>query len=213
MKKPVIIVIILVVLGILGFFGYSLLTASKVPQAFIDTHNEKVALDEEAAQVSDLTILPGWNEFEQQVNEKNYTEALVILESALARKAEAAAKLDAAEAKIAELKTAAEGIKDAEIKTSADNFIEMAGKENTAKITYNDLQTQMLEKLKSMISIMEKSSTISAADQKTIDDLGLEIDGLTSQIDTAKSDLDAIQIQYQAAESDFFELAGLEAKG
>lgn len=212
MKKPVIIVIILVVVGILGFVAYSLLTGSKVPQSFIDKHNEKVALEKEATEVSDLSSSPGWSEFEQQVNDKNYTVALTTLENALTRKEEAAAKLEAIDAKLTELKSASGEIKDSGIKTSAENFIEIAKQENTAKITYNDLQTQMLEKLKTMIGLMAKSSSISAADQKTIDDLSAEIDTLTSQIEVAKSELEGIQSQYQTAEADFFKLAGLEAE-
>src|SRR4030042_1345620 len=152
MKKTIIIIAILVLIGILGFVAYSFLASSKVPQAFVDKHNEIATLDDKATQLADLKALTT-------------------------------------------------GISNAEVKTSADKFIEIAKKANSSKISYNDLQIQMAEKTKTMIGILIKNSkAISAADEKAINDLSKEIDGINSQFDNAEIEVDKVQSQYKEAE-------------
>jgi hypothetical protein len=211
MKKSITIISIIIGVGILGFVVYSFLTSSKVPQAFIDKHNETVALGKEAAQISDLNNLPEWAAFNAQLEAKNYTEAAKSIVFALDKKGEASEKLDTINSKLSELESISAKVTNTEVKTSANNFIAIAKKENTAKITYNDLQIQMIGKLKAMVDILAKNSkTISAADEKTINSLSEEINGLKTSIDTAEAAVNTIQSQYKVAETDFFKLAGLE---
>lgn len=213
MKKTITIISVIIGVGILGFVVYNFLTSTKVPQAFIDKHNERVALGKEAAQASDLNNLPEWDAFNKQLEAKNYTDAAVSIGIALGKKEEASGKLDAISSKLSELESISGEITNTEVKTSANNFIAIAKKENTAKITYNDLQIQMIEKLKAMVDILAKNSkTISAADEKTINSLSEEINGLKAPIDTAETALNTIQSQYKVAETDFFKLAGLEVE-
>ncbi|MFA6588383.1 MAG: hypothetical protein WCT08_04935 [Patescibacteria group bacterium] len=213
MKKTVVIISIVIAVGILGFVAYSLLTSSKVPQAFIDKHNEKVALEKEATQAADLNSLPEWSNVDKQISEKSYTNALKTIETGLSRKKEAAAKLNAIDGKLSELKSLSEKITDSKVKTSADNFIETAKKENSAKSAYNNLQIQMIEKLKAMVDILEKNpNTISTANEKIINTLSNEINSLKTQINEAETALNTIQSQYKVAETDFFKLAGLEVE-
>jgi uncharacterized protein YxeA len=212
MKKTIVIVSIIVVVAILGFVAYSLLISEKVPQTFIDKHNEKVALEKEAAQVSDLNNLSEWNAFNTQMEVNNYTDASKSIAVALDKKEETSDKLDAINTKLSELKSISEEITDSEVKASADNFIEMAKQDNSAKITYNDLQTQMIKELKTMVDILAvNSEVISAEDEKTINDASDAIDSLEVQIAEAKDELDNIQSQYVIIEKDFFELIDLEA--
>lgn len=212
MKKIIIIVSIVVVVAILGFVAYSLANAEKVPQTFIDKHNEKVALEKQAAAASDLTTLPEWNAFNVQMEKNNYVDASASIAVALSKKQEASDKLDAITVTLSELETISKDITDAKIKTNADNFIAVAKQENSAKITYNNLQIQMIEKLKAMVDILAVNSTaISAEDEKTINDLSAEIDALETQVADAKTALDTIQSTYTTTEKNFFELIGLEA--
>ncbi|MDP2685360.1 MAG: hypothetical protein Q8P20_10105 [bacterium] len=212
MKKTIIIVSIIVVVAILGFVAYSLSISKKVPQTFIDKHNEKVALEKEVAQVSDLNNLPEWNDFNTQMGVNNYADASKSIVVALSKKEEASAKLDAINIKLSELESISKEITDSEVKTSADNFIEIAKKDNSAKITYNDLQIQMIKELKTMVDILAiNSEAISAEDEKIINDASDAINGLKTQIDEAENELNIIQSQYVIIEKDFFELIGLEA--
>jgi hypothetical protein len=211
MKKTIIIISIVVAVGILGFIVYSLLTSSKVPQAFIDKHNEKVTLEKAATQAADLTSLTVWSAIDKQITDKSYAVALATIESALGRKKDASVKLSAIDTKLSELKSISGKIFDAKVKISAENFIEIAEKENSAKIVYNDLQIKMIEKLKAMVNILAKNTkTVSAADEKAINNLSEEITGLKSQIDDAEAALNKIQSQYKINEKEFFELAGLK---
>jgi flagellar basal body-associated protein FliL len=211
MKKTIIIIAVLVVVGILGFVAYSFLASSKVPQAFIDGHNEVVALEKEAFQLSDLTSMPEMEALNAQMAKEDYSGALKSVEAAVTRKKDAAAKLDSVDKKLAELKLMLGEITDSKIKAGAEKFIEMSKKENSTKIGYNNLQIQMLEKLETMIGILVKNSkAISAADEKTINDLGQQIDGLKSQIAAAEKEVNDIQGQYKEMEKEFFKLAGLE---
>lgn len=214
MKKMIIIVSIIVVVAILGFVAYSLSTSEKVPQAFIDVHNKKVALEKEVAQVSNLNNLPEWNAFNTQMEDNNYVEASNSIVVSLGKKEEAVGKLDTINTKLSELKLISEKITDSEIKTKADNFINLAIQENNAKITYNDLQIQMIKELQTMVDILAvNSEAISAEDEKTINDASDAIDSLDTQITEAKNELDNIQNQYVITEKEFFELIGLETEG
>jgi peptidoglycan hydrolase CwlO-like protein len=211
MKKAIIIISILVVVGILGFVAYSFLASSKVPQAFIDKHNEVAALDDEASQLGDLNGMPEMDAMNKQMESEDYSGASKSIEAALGRKKEAASKLSSIDDKLVELTTLSAGISDAKIKASADKFIDISQKENSAKISYDNLQIQMLEKLKTMVGILVKNSkAISAADEKTVNDLSKQIDDIGNQIDSAKIEVDKVQSQYKEAEKEFFGLAGLE---
>ncbi|MDO8885863.1 hypothetical protein [Candidatus Oleimmundimicrobium sp.] len=213
MKKTIIAISVLIVVGVLGFVAYSFLVSSKVPQAFIDKHNEVVALEKEAVQLSDLTSMPEMEALDEQMASEDYSGAFKSVDNALTRKKDASTKLNSIDKKLAELKSILGEITDSEIKTSAEKFIEIAKKENSAKISYNNLQIQMLEKLKTMVGILVKNSkTISAADEKMINDLGKEIDDLKNQITTVEKEVNNIQSQYKEAEKEFFGLAGLEIK-
>jgi hypothetical protein len=213
MKKTIIIISVLAVVVVLGFVAYGFLASPRVPQAFIDKHNETVAMEEEATRLSDLTSMPELNALDKQMSDQNYTEALKSIDSALSRKGAASAKLTSIDSKLAELKSISAEISDSKIKTSAEKFIEIAKKENSAKASYNNLQIQMLEKLKTMVGILVKNSkAISAADEKMINDLIEQIDDLKSQFTIAEKNVDDIQSQYKEAEKEFFRLAGLEIK-
>ena len=211
MKKTIIIISILIVVGILGFVAYSFLASSKVPQAFVDKHNEIASLDEEATQLADLNGMPELDALGKQMDSEDYSGALKSIEAALGRKNDAFSKLSSIDNKLVELKTLSAGISNAEVKTSSDKFIEIAKRGNSSKINYNDLQIQMLEKLKTMVGILEKNSkTISAADEKKVNDLSKQIDDIKSQFDSAQIEFDKVQSQYKEAEKEFFGLAGLE---
>jgi hypothetical protein len=210
MKKILITASIVIVAGIAGFIVFSQLTSAKVPQAFTDKHNEKVALEKAAALASDLNSLPEWNAFNEQMDAKNYPEAAKSIAVALQKKEEAARNITAIDGKLAELEAVSAEITNAEVNTSAKNFIAVAKEENAAKGTYNNLQKQMIEKLKAMVDILAKNSeTISAADEKTITTLGKEIDALKTPIDEAETALGTIQSRYKTTETSFFTLAGL----
>jgi len=211
MKKIILIVSIVVVVAIVGFIAYTFSNAEKVPQTFIDKHNEKVALEKEAALVSDLTTLPAWNDFNTQMDEENYVDAATSIGISLSKKEEAATKLNSINTKLSELKSIATEITNSEVKTKADNFINIAQQENEAKITYNDLQIQMIKELKTMVDILAiHPDAISAEEEKTITDASDAIDSLETQIAEAKSELDDIQNQYVVTEKEFFDLVGLE---
>jgi hypothetical protein len=210
MKKLLITVSVIVVVGIAGFIVFSQLTSAKVPQAFTDKHNEKVALEKAAALASDLNNLPEWIAFNEQMDAKNYTEAAKSIAVALQKKEEAARNIAAIDGKLVELESISADITNAEVQTSARNFISVAREENVAKGTYNNLQKQMIEKLKAMVDILAKNSTtISATDEKTIGTLSKEIDGLKTPIDEAATALDTTQSRYKTTETEFFTLAGL----
>ncbi|MFH0969165.1 MAG: hypothetical protein V1804_01520 [Patescibacteria group bacterium] len=211
MKKIIIILSILagVALILIGF--YKIFFASKVPQAFIDKHNEIASLEKEAAKVSDLNSMPEWSTLDKQMNDKKYTDVLKIIDSALGRKKDAAVKLDSIDKKLVELKSMLGEITDSKIKTSAEKFLEIAKKENAAKISYNNLQVKMLEKMKAMVGILEKNpQTMSVADEKTVNDLIKQIDDLKIQIAAAEKEMNGAQSQYKETEKEFFSLAGLE---
>ncbi|MFA6383451.1 MAG: hypothetical protein WCX17_03435 [Parcubacteria group bacterium] len=211
MKKAIIIIAAFAAIVVLGFIAYIFLASPKVPQAFIDGHNEFVALQKEAFQLSDLTSMPEMEALNTQMASEDYSGALKSVESALARKKDASAKLDSINSKLAELKSISGEITNSEIKTGAENFIEVANKENVVKINYNNLQIQMLEKLKTMIGILVKNpKAISAADEKTINDLSKEITDLKDQFGKAEGEVDKIQSRYKEVEKEFFGLAGLE---
>jgi len=208
MKKTTI--SILITAGVLVLAGCSLF-GSKVPQVFIDKHNETVALGKEAQQLSDLTTMPEWSALDKQMSDGNYTDALKTVEIALNRKKDASSKLDSTDKKLTELKLILGEITDSKIKAGAENFIGISEKENSAKISYNNLQIQLVEKMKTMISILEKNpKTISAADEKTVNDLIKQIDALKSQITEAEKEMNTVQNQYKETEKEFFGLAGLE---
>lgn len=211
MKKAIIIISILIVVGILGFVAYSFLASSKVPQAFVDKHNEIAALDDEATQLADLNGMSELDALGKQMDSEDYSGALKSVEAALGRKKEAFSKLSSIDSKLAELKVLSAGISNAEVKTSADKFIEIAKKANSSKISYNDFQIQMVEKMKTMIGILVKNSkAISVADEKTVNDLSKQMDGISSQIDNSQVEFDKVQSQYKEAEKEFFGLAELE---
>ncbi|TSA45806.1 hypothetical protein D4R51_01210 [bacterium] len=211
MKKAIIIISILIVVGILGFVAYSFLFSSKVSQAFVDKHNEIAALDGEATQLADLNGMPELDALGKQMDSEDYNGALKSIESALGRKKEAFSKLSSIDSKLAELRVLSAGISNTEVKTSANKFIEISKKANSTKIGYNDLQIQMAEKTKTMIGILVKNSkAISAADEKTINDLSKQIDDINIQFDNAQIEVDKVQSQYKEAEKEFFGLAGLE---
>jgi len=211
MKKAIIIISILAGVVIAGFIAYSFLASSKVPQAFIDKHNETVALGKDAEQLSDLTSMPEMEALNKQMSNEDYSGASKSVEAAIGRKKEADSKLSSIDSKLIELNTLSAKISDAKIKASADKFIDTRKKENSAKISYNNLQIQMLEKLKTMVDILEKNpKAISAADEKTVNDLNKQIDDLKNQIDAAEKAVNDVQSQYKEMEKDFFGLAGLE---
>jgi hypothetical protein len=212
MKKTIIIILILIVLGILGFIAYNSL-ASKIPQAFLDKHNETVALGKEAQQLSDLENTSEMETLTKQMSSEDYSGALKSIEAALGKKNSTSAKLAAIDKKIIEMKALSSEISNAKIKTGTEKFIDMSKKENSAKITFNNLQIQMGEKLKAMLSILAKNSkTISADDEKTIDNLSKQVEDLKIKISNAEKEMNDIQSQYKEAEKEFFALAGLEAK-
>lgn len=214
MKKTIITISILAVAGILGFVAYSFLASPVISQTFIDKHNEAVALGKEVSQLTDLNSMPEWNALDKHMNDGNYTDALKSIDGALIRKKDASAKLDSIDSKLSELKSISGEITDSKIKTNAEKFTEVTKSENSAKISYNNLQIQMLGKLKTMVGILvENPKTISVADEKAIDNLSQEIDGIKSQLDKAEDEVDKIQSQYKKAEKEFFELAGLEIEG
>lgn len=205
MKK--IIIATLFVAGVLMFSG----CGSKVPQAFIDKQNESVALGKEAERVSDLNSMPEWNALNQQMTDGKYTDALKSIGIALGRKNDTATKLSSIDSKLAELNTLSAGISNAKVKAGAAKFIDISKKENSAKIGYNNLQIQMLEKLKAMVSILEKNpKAMSEADAKAVTDLGKQIDDIKDKFDNAEKEVDDIQSQYKIVEREFFGLAGLE---
>ena len=210
MKKLVIILSILAGIFLVGLGAYKIFFASKVSQAFIDKHNEIVVLGKEAEKASDLTSMPEMEALNKQMESADYAGASKSVEAALGRKKEADSKLDAIDGKLAELKAMSMGISNSAVKTSADKFLEMAKKENAAKISYNNLQIQMLEKVKAMTDILVKNSkTISAADEKAINDLGKQTDDLKVQIAVAEKVVNDVQSQYKTIEKEFFSLARL----
>ncbi|MBU2028718.1 hypothetical protein KJ761_02385, partial [Patescibacteria group bacterium] len=182
-----------------------------VPQTFIDKHNENVALGKEAFQLSDLTSMPEMLDLNNKMSSEDYTGALKSVGAALARKKDAAAKLNSVGKNLADLETMSGEIGDSKIKAGTEKFIEMAKKENSVKISYNNLQIQMLEKLETMVGILVKNSkAVSVADEKTINDLSKQIDDLKNQIATVEKEVSDIQNQYTEVEKEFFGLAGLE---
>jgi hypothetical protein len=210
MKKLLIVLVVVIAVVLLAFGAYYIFLAPKVPQAFIDRHNETAALGEEVAQVADLNSMPEWNAVSQQMKDEKYSDALKSTEIALGRKNGAAAKLSSIDSKLAEMAAIAEKISDADIKTGAKKFIEMAKKENTVRISYNNLQIQMLEKMKTMVGILVKNSkTISAADEATINSLSKQINDLKNQFTAAEKAESEIQSQYKEAEKEFFKLVNL----
>ena len=196
---------------VLVLFGaYKILFASKVPQAFIDKHNEIVILEKEAEKISDLTSMPEMQALNKQMESADYAGASKSVESALGRKREATSKLISIDEKLVELKTMSAEISNAKVKTTAEKFLDISKKENTAKANYNNFQIQMLEKLKTMVDILVKNSkTISATDEKTINDLSKQIDDLKNKITVAEKEVNDIQVQYKTTEKEFFELAKL----
>lgn len=211
MKKTIIVISVLIVVAILGLVAYSFLTSSKVPQEFIDKHNETVALGKDAEQLSDLTNMPEMDALNKQMSSEDYNGASKSVEAALSRKNDAAAKLNSIDSKLAELNALSAKISDAKIKASADKLIDISKKENSAKISYNNLQIQMLEKMKTMIGILIKNpKTISATDEKAVNDLAKQIDDLKNKFNVAEKGLNDVQSQYKETEKEFFGLAGLE---
>jgi hypothetical protein len=209
--KKTIITIAAIVVAVLGFVAYSVFFSSKVPQAFIDKHNETVALGEEAEKLSDLTNMPEANALEKQIEKEDYAGALKSVEAALGRKNDTAAKLNAIDVKLAELTTLSSGISNAAVKAGTDKFIDISKKENSAKIKYNNIQIQAFEKTKTMIGILAKNpKAMSAADGKTVNDLAKQINDLKNQMDNAEKSVNDIQSQYKTMEEEFFKLAGLE---
>lgn len=202
---PVLISVAALALSGCSFFG------SKVPQSFIDKHNEAAALEKEAIKLSDVESIPEWNTLEQQLNDGNYVKASQLIDSALNNKKETAVKLDSIDKKLAELKSIISEIKDSKIKAGAEKFVEISNKENSAKIAYNNLQLQMLEKSKTVVGILLKNpKAISAADSKIVNDLSKQIDDLKNQIAAAEKEMSDVQSQYKTEEADFFKLAGME---
>lgn len=205
MKKTVITT--LFVAGVLMLSG----CGSKVPQSFIDKHNETAALAKEAEKASDLTNMPEMKALEGQMSSNDYNGALKSIEAALGRKNDTAAKLNSIDSKLTELGALSSQISDVKIKASADKFIDISKKENSVKINYNNLQVQMLEKAKTMVNILIKNpKTISAADEKAVNDLAKQIDDLKNQITAAEKGVNDVQSQYKETEKEFFTLAGLE---
>lgn len=205
MKKTIIILSTLVSIGFMALGAYKIFFASKVSQAFIDKHNEIVALEKEAEKVSDLTNMPETEALSKQMESADYTGASKSIETALGRKKEAAAKLTSIDGKLAELKTMSAKISNVKVKDSTDKFLDTAKEENSAKTDYNNLQIQMLEKVKTMIDIFVKNpKTISAADEKAINDLSKQIDDLKNQITAAEKEMNDIQNQYKTIEKEFF---------
>ncbi len=210
MKKLLIVLVIIIAVVLLIFGAYSVFLAPKVPQVFIDRHNETAALGEEVAQVADLNSMPEWSAVSQQMKDEKYSDALKSTEIALGRKKDAAAKLSSIDSKLVEMKAMAEKISDADIKAGAKKFIEMAQKENVARTNYNNLQIQMLEKMKTMVGILVKNSkTISAADEAAINSLSKQINDLKNQFAAAEKAESEIQSQYKEAEKVFFKLVNL----
>jgi predicted small lipoprotein YifL len=207
MKKTILTALIITFVSALSGCG------SGVPQAFIDKHNEAVALEKEAEQTADLEKSAEMDTLNKQMDSEDYAGAVKTIETALGKKKDAASKLASIDDKLAELATLSSQISNAAMKAGADKFIDISKKENAAKIKYNGLQIQMLEKTKTMVGILVKDGngkTINAADEKTINNLIKEIDGVKSQLDAAKKEADDIQNQYKAVEKEFFNLAGLK---
>lgn len=205
MKK--IIIFVLFISSVLMFSG----CGSRVPQSFIDKHNEAAALGKEAEEISDLTNMPEMKALEGQLNSGDYDGALKSIETALGRKNDAAVKLNSIDSKLTELGALSSQISDTKTKASANKFIDISKKENSAKVGYNNLQIQMLEKAKTMVSILIKNpKTISATDEKAVNDLAKQIDDLKNQITAAEKGVNDIQSQYKETEKEFFEIAGLE---
>jgi len=210
MKKTIITIIILVVVIILGLIAYSAFFSSKVPQAFIDKHNETFTLAKDAEQLSDLTSMPEMNSLDNQMKSEDYNGALKSIEAALNRKKEAASKLKSIDSGLTELSILSAKISNAKIKTSADKFIDMSKKENAVKTAYNNLQIKMLEKTKEMVGILAKSKTITPADTTAINGLVKQIGDLEKQVAAAEKEVNDVQSQYKGMEKEFFGLAGLE---
>jgi hypothetical protein len=208
MKKimiPVLVAVAVLVLSGCSFFG------SKVPQSFINKHNEAAELEKEAVRLSDVESIPEWNTLEQQLNDGNYAKASQLIDSALNNKKETAVKLDSIDKKLAELKSIISEIKDSEVKAGAEKFVEISNKENSAKVAYNNLQLQMIEKSKTVIGILLKNpKSISTADSKVVSDLSKQIDDLKVKITAAEKEMTDVQSQYKTEEEVFFKLAGME---
>lgn len=185
--------------------------SSGFPQTFIDKHNEIASLSKDAEQVADLEKTSETDILNKQMDNEDYIDAMKTIETALGKKKDAASKLNSVDSKLTELATLSSSISDAKIKTSAEKFIDISKKENSAKVKYINLQMTMMEKFKTMVAILEKNpKAISAADEKTVNKLGDEIDSINNQINDAEKEMNEVQEQYKVAEKEFFELAGLE---
>ena len=139
MKKTLIAVSIFIIVGILVFIGYVFLSSSGVSQEFIDKHNEIASLEKETYQLADLTGMSEIENLDKQIEKEDYKEALKSVETALGRKKEAVSKLNSIKDKLAELEVVSSKISNTKMKANAEKFIDIAKKENTAKIDYSNL--------------------------------------------------------------------------
>lgn len=210
MKKIIIIISVLIVVIILAFVWYASIS-SKVSQGFINKHNEIVYLEKEVEKISNLSDMPEMKVLDEQMSSENYEGALKSIEVALDRKKETASKLNSIEDKLAELEKMSLEIANTEARKAAVEFISLSKREKTAKINYNNLQIEMIEKTKEMINILVKGAqALSIADSETIIDLSEKIMEIRAQFDEVEKELSDIQNQYKIAEKAFFELANLE---
>lgn len=213
MKKAIIIISVLVVVVILGFVGYKFFVSAGVSQKFINKHNEIVSLEKEEGKLANLEDMPEISNWGEQIKNGDYDGALKSVETALGRKKEAYAKLDSVKAKLSELKSMIVEIADSKVKASADKFVDIDEKENSARTKYYDIQIQMLEKMKAMVSVLvrnKSSQTVSSADEKAINDLSKQIEDLKTRFTAAEKELNDVQVRYKETEKEFFQLAGLK---
>jgi len=203
MKKTIFITLVVACVLVLTGCG------SSVSQQFIDKHNEIVALGKEAEQIANLEKSAEMDTLSKQMDSEDYTEAIKTIEVTLSKKKDASSKFDLIDSKLIELTTLSSDISNAKVKVSADKFIDVAKKENSVKIKYNDLQIQMLEKTKLMVEILVKDD-MDVTDEKTIDSLVKEINDTKDQFDVVQKEANDIQQQYEIAENEFFSLANLQ---
>lgn len=207
MKKLIIVVSLLIVMGLLGFAAYKVFLAAKVPQAFIDSHNRIADLQKEIEKLTNPESAP---DFEKMMDDKNYNGAIEATNDTLANENQALAKSKAIDNELATLKNLSDKVTDAKAKAAVAKRISLGEKENATKIKYITIRIQLLEKMKEMITLINKDEKLfTAADEKAVNTLSEQITEIISQGDKVKSELDTIQDQYKAAEKEFMKAVNL----
>jgi hypothetical protein len=207
MKKLVITLSVLIVIGLLGFVVYKVFWASKVPQAFIDSHNKIADLQIE---IEELTDSNNASDFEKLMKDEDYNGAIKAANDTLANENQAIGKLKVIDSELATLKSLSDKVTDAKAKEAVMKRINLGEKENAAKTKYVMIRIQVLEKMKEMIAIVNKDEALfTAADEKAVNDSSKKITEIISQGDEAKKELDVIQDQYKVAEKEFMKATKL----